>query len=124
VVEAAGSASSPFERLQQGDVRILRVAANGFDLATRSAGGGLVVSSVAWSRGWRLRVDGIDRPVLRVNAGFVGFLAPPGTHRIALDYRPAGWTWGCRLFALTLVALLAFVALPAARARARRTAPT
>ena len=45
--------------------------------------------------------------MLRVNAGFVGFEVPPGRHRVSLEYRPAGWTWGLQLFALGLIGILA-----------------
>lgn len=91
---------------QQGKVRIARVRANGFDLDVESPAGGLVASSVSYVRGWRLRWEGSEAPVLRVNGGFVGFGVPPGRHRVRLDYRPAGWTWGVQLFSLGLIGIL------------------
>lgn len=83
-------------RPQTGEVRILEVLPNGFALEVETATGGLVVSSVADARGWRLEsVEGAGKPTLRrVNGGFVGFEIGPGRHRVRLDYRPAGWTWG------------------------------
>jgi hypothetical protein len=91
---------------QQGRVAIEAVRANGFDLEIDSPSGGLVASSVSHAAGWRLSLDGVEGPVLRVNAGFVGFEAPPGRHRAILDYRPSGWTWGLQLFALGLIGIL------------------
>jgi hypothetical protein len=105
-----------------GEARIHRAGSNGFEIDIVSPTGGLVASSVAWSHGWRLRLDGSVAPVLRVNSGFLGFFAPPGTHRAVLDYRPDGWVWGLRLCGATLVALLAFGALPAAGRRGGRAA--
>jgi len=96
---------------QAGRVRLRRLHANGFELDAGGATGGLVVSSVTFCRGWRLTLDGKPAPLLRVNAGFLGFFVPAGWHRAALEYRPAGWVWGLRLCALTLgAALLAALA--------------
>jgi Bacterial membrane protein YfhO len=104
---------------QPGPVRLRRVSANGFEMDVGSAAGGLVVSSIASCRGWRLAIDHRPARLLRVNAAFLGFLAPPGRHRATLDYRPAGWVWGLRLWCLTLVAILAAAA---GRAALRRLA--
>jgi hypothetical protein len=104
---------------QQGRVRIAGVRANGFDLDVESPAGGLVASSVSNVRGWRLQWEGGEAPVLRVNGGFVGFGVPPGRHRVRLDYRPAGWTWGVQLFSLGSIGIL-LAALWAVRKRSTR----
>lgn len=101
VVEAPGPSTS-----QQGRVTIAAVEANGFELEVDSPTGGLVASSVSHTAGWRLKRDDQEGSVLRVNAGFVGFEVPPGRHRVSLEYRPAGWTWGLQLFALGLIGIL------------------
>ncbi|MEA2692889.1 MAG: hypothetical protein QOJ16_2276 [Acidobacteriota bacterium] len=111
-------------RPQAGSARFRQTTSNGFEIATDTPAGGLVASSVAWSPAWRLAVDGVPAPLLRVNAGFLGFRVPAGAHRAVLDYRPAGWVWGLRLAGLTSVALLAFGALPAARRRSAAPQPT
>jgi hypothetical protein len=123
VVEIPGAPSSGLAHRQAGGTRLRRAWSNGFELDAGGPAGGLVVSSVAWSRGWRLALDGEAAPVLRVNAGFLGFLVPAGVHRAVLEYRPGGWVWGLRLCGATLVALLAFGALPAARRRERMPGP-
>jgi len=38
-----------------------------------------------------------------VNDAFLGFSVGPGHHRVRLDYRPAGWTFGLALFGLGVV---------------------
>lgn len=103
VIEGSGPGTT-----QEGSVRIGRVRANGFDLEVESRTGGVVASSVSHSSGWRLRRDGEEGRVLRVNAGFVGFEVPAGRHQVVLEYRPAGWVWGLRLFALGLIGALAY----------------
>jgi hypothetical protein len=105
---AGAQAAPPADvRRQAGRVQLRRLDANGFELEAGGAIGGLVVSSVTFCRGWRLTLDGRPAALLRVNAGFLGFVVPAGWHRAALEYRPAGWVWGLRLFWLTLGAALA-----------------
>jgi hypothetical protein len=125
--ERAGSARSlppaaNLPRQQVGAALIKRVSSNGFAVDVATPTGGLVASSVSFSRGWRLTLDDHAAPLVRVNGGFLGFLAPAGEHHASLEFRPAGWTWGLRLCAATLLGLLAFGALPAARRRARQPA--
>jgi hypothetical protein len=118
-----GAAAAPAgARRQAGQVRLRRVRANGFDLDAGGATGGLVVSSVTFCSGWRLAIDGRQADLVRVNAGFLGFLVPPGPHRATLEYRPAGWVWGVRLWTLTTATVLAILAVLAARAVSRRRA--
>jgi hypothetical protein len=107
---------------QTGEVRAIRPRSNGFDLEVRSPGGGLVASSVSWSPGWWVSVDlGAPAAVVEVvDGGFLGFAAPPGEHRVRLDYRPRGWVWGLRLAALGAAATLALLLRAAAAARTRR----
>jgi hypothetical protein len=109
---AEGTPAAP-SRPQSGTVRIERVLPNGFDLEVATATGGLVASSVAYADGWRLElVEGPGPATLRrVNGGFTGFEVGPGRHRVRLDYRPAGWTWGLALAgtALLVAAVASFV---------------
>jgi hypothetical protein len=101
-----GSPDSP-SRPQQGKVRLARVLPNGFDLEVVTPTGGLVVSSVSHARGWRLKVEGREAGVRRVNGGFLGFEVPPGAHRARLDYRPKSWIWGLWLFGLGILGIAA-----------------
>jgi hypothetical protein len=118
--EAPLPAAASARRLQRGSVRSVRVWSNGAALEVASPTGGLIASSVSFARGWRLTLDELPSPLLRVNGGFLGFIVPAGEHRARLEYRPAGWVWGLRSCGVTLAAILAFGALPAARRRARR----
>lgn len=49
---------------------------------------GFVVLSDAWYPGWRVRVDGQPRELLRANYTFRAVYVPAGAHRIEFVYRP------------------------------------
>lgn len=73
--------------------------------------------------GWRLRLDGIDRPDLRRpdSDGLVGVALPAGSHELRLDYTisPAG-RHARRVSAAAWAAWLAVAAWPAVARRRRR----
>jgi len=83
-----------------GTVRVLERRAGAWRLETDlTRPAPLVVAEMA-SPGWRARVDGgavrlVDSPLLTVTI-------PPGTHRVALDYRPPGLGLGAALSAAAL----------------------
>lgn len=58
--------------------RLLDVSASGF---------GLLVLSEPNRRGWVASLDGAEVPLISVDHVLQGVLVPPGTHRIAIEYR-------------------------------------
>jgi hypothetical protein len=116
----AGGGAVGGELAQLGRVDVIRPRSNGFDLVLRSTTGGTVASSVSYAPGWRSTIEGVSRPAFAVNGGFLGFAAPPGAHRVRLDFEPWSWVWGCRLAAagaLVMLGLLARAWLPGGRQR-------
>ncbi|HXT50967.1 MAG TPA: YfhO family protein [Thermoanaerobaculia bacterium] len=119
LANATGPARAPQDSApQRGQVSVRRVETNGFTVDVTTPTGGIVVSSVTSVRGWRIAID--ERPVepLRTNGAFVGFAVPPGRHRVVLDYRPAGWTWGLGLAAAGAIAAAALALVDRRRRRA------
>jgi len=56
----------------------------------------LLALSQNWLPGWRARVDGEDRPVLRANHTLQAIPIPAGEHRIEIEYAPdpvRQWLW-------------------------------
>jgi hypothetical protein len=107
-------------RQAAGQVRDIQPRSNGFALRVIS-GGGTVVSSVSYDPAWRVRID--RRPPARpleADSGFLGFEVPPGDHRVSLDYRPEGWTWGLACCGLGLTAAAALGLRGAVDRRLRR----
>ncbi|HBF74546.1 MAG TPA: hypothetical protein DDW71_04745 [Lactobacillus sp.] len=50
----------------------------------------ILTTSIPYSKGWQLSVDGKPQQTQLVNAGFIGATLPSGTHHIKLTYRTPG----------------------------------
>lgn len=66
----------------------------------------VLTTSIPYSKGWQLTVDGHKTATQKVNVGFVGARIPAGKHRIRLTYQTPGLETG-RL--LTAIGIIAFV---------------
>ena len=51
--------------------------------------GAVLASTERFAADWQVRVDGVPRPLLRVNYFFRGVRVPPGVHRVVFDYDPS-----------------------------------
>lgn len=72
-----------------------------------SPGTAVISSSVPAMKGWRVRVDGRPRPIVRSNGVFIGFTVDGGVSKVIVDYRPSSWMWSLMgaffgVFALTV----------------------
>lgn len=81
---------------------------------------GVLTTSIPYSTGWRLTVDGRSVATERVNDGFVGAQLKAGTHRIRLTYHTPGLTLGLVASGIGTVWLLLSAGLPAWRRRQSR----
>jgi Bacterial membrane protein YfhO len=84
---------------QEGQATAIRPRNNGFDLEVDTPTGGLVASSVSFTRGWQVAIGGRSLPAIEVDGGFLGFEVPPGRSAVRLRYRPRGWPAGLALCA-------------------------
>jgi Bacterial membrane protein YfhO len=66
---------------------------------------------------WRAHVDGKPAPLLRANAAFRAVPLPSGTHQVTLAYRPAGVPIGLGVSGLSILGVLAALALSRAPRR-------
>jgi hypothetical protein len=66
----------------------------------------MLVLNDSWAPGWKAYVDGIERPVLRVNYAFRGIVVPKGEHRVVFAYRPPKLLIGLIVSGGTLILLL------------------
>lgn len=67
---------------------IVKDRVNEVEIQTTSQRPAMLVLNDSWDRGWKVIVDGVERPVLRVNYGFRGVVVSEGSHRVAFLYRP------------------------------------
>ena len=68
----------------------------------------LIASSISWWPGWRVRSDGERIRPVEVNGAFLGFVVPPGTRRVQVDYAPASFYGGLAISLATVGALAAY----------------
>ena len=100
--DVRGVALPSGSRSQPADV----ARATGGRIVVRAAGPGLLVIGEGYDRGFGARVDGVEAPVLRVNADRIGIVLQEGTHRIVLTHRARGFLAGLVIAALTALGLV------------------
>lgn len=96
-----------------GNARVLRREPGLWEIAWEAPEESTLVVAETWDRGWSA-----TEPVQPVDGALIGVRLGPGEGRLALRYRPPGWTAGAAVSGLTLAGLLAF-----GLAGRRRTAP-
>lgn len=93
------------------------VAASPDRLLFRCSGdGGLLVQSDCWYPGWKVRIDGREAPLLRVDHALRGVVVPSGIHEVEFAYVPRPLITGL-FVAPVAFSLLSFAALLLGRRR-------
>ena len=83
--------------------------------AVESVSASLLVLNEWFTPAWKVRVNGKNRPVLRVNEWQTGVLLPAGKNRVEFEYRPMLFRVLMALNRITIVLLLLFVILAVVR---------
>ncbi|MBW3671346.1 MAG: YfhO family protein [Acidobacteria bacterium] len=83
----------------------------------------LMITSMPWWPGWRVRSKGETLESVRVNGGFLGFVVPEGPTRIKLTYRPLSFQIGVVLFLIGVAGLVFYLRFKRAAAAPDRDAP-
>jgi len=91
-----------------GEVRVNSYRPERVELEAVVPGSGQAVlaSTERASRSWRVTVDGMPRPIERVNYFFRGVRLGPGAHQIVFEFDPAPFRWLLGLSYGTLVVVL------------------
>ena len=71
----------------------------------------MIVLSVPYDQGWKLKVNGVDTKIYKVNAGFIGMVAPSGRNEYVLEYTTPGIDVGLSISLISLLLILAMMAL-------------
>jgi hypothetical protein len=82
----------------------------------------LLVLTDSFYPGWKATVDGRSVPVRRVDYLLRGVSIGPGRHTVVFSYQPTSWTIGWVVSLITLLALIAAVAVHLVRRRQARAA--
>jgi hypothetical protein len=85
-------------------VRIVGYFPERLELEIDAKNEALVGTSVTRWPGWRLTVDGREKPLLVYNWAFLGFASPPGRHRAVLHYSPGSFRLGAAISGASLLA--------------------
>lgn len=93
--------------------RIVSYAPDRIEIEAALAAEGVVVLSETYAPGWQAEVStagGAFQPtaVLQTNRTMRGVRLPTGEHRIRMTYRPASFTWGAALSAMSWLGVLGF----------------
>ncbi|WP_268913484.1 YfhO family protein [Lentilactobacillus sp. SPB1-3] len=65
-----------------------------------------LVSSIPYSTGWHLKIDGKASNTFVVNKGFVGANVPAGRHKIQLTYQTPGYNLGVLITIISTIILI------------------
>lgn len=98
-------------QIQKQGLKQLKVANDRVSGTTNRAQASVLTTSIPYTKGWKLTVDGHDTPTQKVNAGFVGAKIPAGKHQIRLTYHTPGLVAGRLLSVLGLVLFAAGIAV-------------
>ncbi|MGO9685082.1 MAG: YfhO family protein, partial [Beijerinckiaceae bacterium] len=69
-------------------VSLVKYDDNAVELNVETDTAGVVVLHDLFYPGWRVRVDGQERPVLRANILFRGVEVPAGHHKVRFSFEP------------------------------------
>jgi hypothetical protein len=105
-----------------GDARIVVDRVTEVVVEAQTTRGGLLVLADTYYPGWRVTVDGREQRILRANVMQRGVAVPPGSHRVAFEFRSQSVRRGWLLTAVGL-ALLLGASLVLALWKGRETQP-
>ncbi|MFA6567659.1 MAG: YfhO family protein [Victivallales bacterium] len=77
-----------------GKLIVIRQGWNRIDLKVEVTRPGLLTLNESWDKGWKVFVDGKEKPVLLANAAFMGTMVEPGAQVVSFEYNPASFKTG------------------------------
>jgi hypothetical protein len=112
--------TNPKRALAADPVRILEEEPTHIRLRLEPPESGWIVIAKPWYPGWKARVDGAERPLLRANFAFCAVRVAAGESEIELEYDPPSFRRGLWISGLSVLAMALFLWLLALRARSAR----
>ncbi|KRL95492.1 glycosyltransferase [Levilactobacillus hammesii DSM 16381] len=93
-------------QLKKQGLQDLNVKDNRVTGTSQSTQASVLTTSIPYNTGWHLTVDGKQRPITKVNVGFVGARLSAGTHKVVLTYRTPGQRLGLVMTALGVLVMI------------------
>jgi len=90
----------PAVALQRTGLRIEQFSSNHISGNIHPEKAGILVFSIPYNRGWSLKIDGKETPMMRANFGMLATPVQAGTHTVELDFRVPGQREGGMIAAL------------------------
>jgi hypothetical protein len=106
-VAIEGASVAPVEDGPTGDAEIVDYESERVRVRASLSRPGYLVLGDTWYPGWRVRVDGVERPMLRADLLVRAVALGPGEHRIEFVYEPLSVWLGALVSGLTMLALAA-----------------
>lgn len=85
-----------------GRLRVIRQGWNRIDLNVEVTRPGLLTLNESWDKGWKVFVDGKEKPVILANAAFMGTIVEPGTQLVSFEYSPRSFKIGSFISLLSI----------------------
>ena len=95
----------PAKALQQTGLHIEQFSSSHISGRIYPREAGILVFSIPYNRGWSLKIDGENTPMIRANFGMLATPVQAGTHAVELDFRVPGQREGVLIGALGLALL-------------------
>ncbi|MFC6254979.1 YfhO family protein [Secundilactobacillus hailunensis] len=93
-------------QIQKQGLKRMKVTNNRVSGTTDDTQASVLTTSIPYTKGWHLTVDGRNTSTQKVNVGFVGAKIPAGRHQVRLTYQTPGLSAGKLL---SLVGLILFI---------------
>lgn len=120
------SYDNQISKLKQSGLTNLKVNDNHVSGRSDTQSASTLVTSIPYSHGWQLTIDGKKASTFVVNKGFVGASLPAGTHKIHLTYTTPGIGIGKLLsvvgFLIVLISMIVTGMIKLASSRSRKLA--
>ncbi len=106
-----------------GTIQSLQDSPNAVTIHAESESGGFLVLADTFYPGWQATLDGTPVEILRANHAFRAVVFPPGEHTVVFRYAPLSFRVGGAISLLSLIAVMAGLAVLRPRRAARTRMP-